>query len=248
MNWDIKTGDARVEVPKLREAGCRFRLIHSDLPFNTGTTQKGPAGEYEDRFDNYADFLDGLIPCLRDVMTDNGLLALQLDDREYGTLRERCTAHMPKGTYRGTLIWSYATGGVSRSWWSLKHQYIVLFSRYPDVTPIFHLDRVPTIPRKAAPKTVNGKTYDGDKRISSVWEINWSTTDPSRTGYPSQKPLQLAQRLIEVHTNELDWVLDPCCGSGTTGAEALAAGRRVVLIDSNPQATSIAMRRLSSCG
>jgi len=239
VNLDVKT-----QVP--------FMLIHSDLPFNTNKVQKGGKSEYDDSFGSSEDFYAFLVPhieLMRRLIHPNGLLALQLDDREHMTLRRACDQVMGTENYRGTLIWHYETGSAARKWWSLKHQYIVLYSSGRG-EPQFHTDQVPTIPRKSAPKSVvNAKgesvTYSGDKRISSVWNMNWSTTDPQRTGYPSQKPLCIAETLIRVHTSPGDWVLDPFCGSGTTVVAAHQNQRQGVGIDKNHTAVEVAKSRIA---
>jgi site-specific DNA-methyltransferase (adenine-specific) len=228
----------------------RFTLIHSDLPFNTNATQKGAASSYEDRFGSSADFgkfLQVHVKLMKALLAPNGLLALQLDDREHTTLRSVCDEVMGRHSYRGTIIWHYDTGGLARSWWSMKHQYIVLYASGQG-EPKFNPDAVPVVMRKAAPKKVkNAKgdivEYSGDKKITSVWNMNWSTTDPQRTGYPSQKPLCLAQTLIEVHTDKNDWVLDPFCGSGTAVVAAARTGRYGVGVDKNADAIKIAESR-----
>jgi site-specific DNA-methyltransferase (adenine-specific) len=61
--------------------------------------------------------------------------------------------------------------------------------------------------------------------------------------YPTAKPIKLLERILSMTTNENDLVLDPCGGSGTTGAAALALGRRCVLMDTNPQAIEIMRAR-----
>ena len=236
-------GDTAAVCAKLPEG--RFSLIHSDLPFNTGKVQKGRAGTYADTFEDFPAWLTTQVTRYKALLAPNGLLALQLDDREHLTLRNVCDAVMGPDSYKGTLIWHYDTGGVAKNWWSMKHQYIVLYSLGE---PIFHPNAVPTLPRKSAPKRVinaagEERVYDGDKKISSVWNINWSTTAPERCGYPSQKPMDLAQTLISVHTNPGDWVLDPCCGSGTTGFAAHKLGRNALIVDRNPEALEAAQRR-----
>jgi site-specific DNA-methyltransferase (adenine-specific) len=74
--------------------------------------------------------------------------------------------------------------------------------------------------------------------------ITRSQSDP-RT-YPTQKPLKLLQRIVELSTNKDDWILDPTAGSGTTGIAASLLGRKCRMIDINPDAKKIFDLRNSS--
>jgi site-specific DNA-methyltransferase (adenine-specific) len=139
-------------------------------------------------------------------------------------------------TFEGEIIYHFELGGVSRSWWTNKHNTILLFSCG---NPTFHLDAVPLTERKAG----RGNYTTNHRRVNSVWSITLSPTDPQRTGYPNQKPLKLIEPFIAVHTDEGDLVFDPFAGSGTTGLAAKNAGRRYVLSDINPEAIGVMARR-----
>lgn len=84
------------------------------------------------------------------------------------------------------------------------------------------------------------------RAVDDVWELPIiNTSSRERLGYPTQKPLQLLTRLVELLTRPGDWVGDFMAGSGTTGEAALRLGRRVVLADRNPEAVAIMRARLS---
>lgn len=67
-----------------------------------------------------------------------------------------------------------------------------------------------------------------------------------RTGYPTQKPLSLARRMISVSSGKGDVVLDPFAGSGTTLRAAQTLGRDWIGIDSNAQAIDVCRQRLAN--
>lgn len=70
------------------------------------------------------------------------------------------------------------------------------------------------------------------KQMRSVWSIALTKKSEKRFGkHPTQKPESLLERIVLSSTNEGDIVLDPFCGSGTTGAVALRHGRRFIGID-----------------
>ena len=77
------------------------------------------------------------------------------------------------------------------------------------------------------------------------WQTIVSPTGKDRTGYPTQKPLAILQRIVRVHSNPGDRVLDFFAGSGTTGEAALRNGRSCTLVDWNPEAIEVMRERLA---
>jgi len=82
--------------------------------------------------------------------------------------------------------------------------------------------------------------------LSDLWtDVHYITrTDQDKRYYPTQKPFKLLRRIVALSTDPGDWVLDPCAGSGTTGAAALSLGRHAYMIDVNPEAEPIITERL----
>src|SRR5204863_2908864 len=96
----------------------------------------------------------------------------------------------------------------------------------------------------------NGKVvHDGHKKgvpVSDVWDIPFlNPKAKERVGYPTQKPILLLERIIQIVTDEGDTVLDPFCGSGTTLVAAHLLSRNCVGIDSSPEAIEITKERLA---
>lgn len=85
------------------------------------------------------------------------------------------------------------------------------------------------------------------KPLSNLWDdISYITrTTKDERLYPTQKPLELLKRIIQISSDEGDWVLDPVAGSGTTGAASLLLNRPVTLIDINPLAERVSRGRLT---
>ncbi len=78
-----------------------------------------------------------------------------------------------------------------------------------------------------------------------MWDIPFlSTVAKERTGYPTQKPEALLERIVRASSNEGDLVADFFCGSGTSLVVAKRLGRRYFGCDANPDAVSIASTRL----
>ena len=84
------------------------------------------------------------------------------------------------------------------------------------------------------------------RALSNVWTdispiVPWSK---ERVNHPTQKPVQLMKRCVELWTNEGDLVLDFTMGSGSTGVACKELGRRFIGIDNNEEYVSIAKERL----
>jgi len=71
------------------------------------------------------------------------------------------------------------------------------------------------------------------------------TNSKEKTGYPTQKPIKLLNRIIAVHSRPGDTVLDFFAGSGTTGEAAVRAQRKFILIDSSEAAARLMADRLA---
>ncbi len=82
--------------------------------------------------------------------------------------------------------------------------------------------------------------------IDDVWEIPIIPIGSrERVGFPTQKPLALLLRLVELLTSPGDWIADFMAGSGTLGEAGLKLDRNVVLGDRNPEAIKVMEMRLS---
>ena len=91
------------------------------------------------------------------------------------------------------------------------------------------------------------RRYLGDVKgtiQASLWDDIPLASMTQRTGYPTQKPEALLERIIKASSNEGDVVLDPFCGSGTTLVAAKRLGRRYIGIDSNARAVDLSWRRV----
>ncbi len=84
------------------------------------------------------------------------------------------------------------------------------------------------------------------RQLGDVWADipDAMHTGRERTGYPTQKPLALLERIIACATDRGDRVADFVCGSGTTALAAARMGRRWLACDDNPEAIALTARRL----
>lgn len=266
----IVLGDNAAVLPTLPEKFAR--LIYIDPPFNTGKVQKrdriratatdGPgdrggfggrrydvekivSGSYADTFDDFEAFLMPRIELALRCLTDDGSLMVHLDAREVHYVKVALDRLIGRDHFVNEIIWSYDYGGRPKNRWPNKHDTILWYVRNPD-DYVFNFDEIDRIPYMA-PGLVGAEKAERGKTPTDVW---WNTIVPTngheKTGYPTQKPLGVLNRVVRVHSRPGDVVLDFFGGSGTTGEAAASNGRGFVLIDNNPEAVAVAAKRLAA--
>ena len=122
------------------------------------------------------------------------------------------------------MVWWYRGTGRPKNKFPLKLDNLLFYAKGENN---FH-------PIKVKAAKVSGWTGKDEKLCDAVWQINTVYQSEERkdaTGYPTQKPLKLLERIIKASSNEGDVVLDPFCGSGTTLVAAQSLGRRWIGID-----------------
>lgn len=264
----IIQGDNLEVLPTL-SAG-HYRLIYIDPPFNTGRTQesarlkvvrdesgdrtgfggrryRSEAGEkrsYRDRFDDYHRFLEPRLMQAQRLLTVDGSLFVHVDPRESHYVKILLDEIFGRASFMNEIIWSYDYGGRPKNRWPAKHDVIFWYAKDPE-NYVFEYEAIDRIPYMA-PSLVGAEKAARGKTPTDVW---WNTIVPTtskeRTGYPTQKPLSILERIVCVHSRPGDTVLDFFAGSGTTGEAAHRHGRGFVLIDESPAAIEIMRARLS---
>ena len=152
--------------------------------------------------------------------------------------------------FQNEIVWHYHTGGASKRRFSKKHDTILFYGRsdkYRFFSERVKVTRTPkSLKRAANPKGARISVSDTDKLAPDVWAdipaINPMAKE--RTGYPTQKPLKLLDRIIKASSNEGDVVLDPFCGCATACVAAEQLGRQWIGIDISPSAEVITKIRL----
>jgi site-specific DNA-methyltransferase (adenine-specific) len=245
-------------------------LIYIDPPFNTGITQKRTritarrsatgtrngfgnaryevthhaSPVYADTFSDYIAFLRPRLLEAHRLLSATGSLFLHLDPRESHYAKVLLDEIFGRAHFRNEIIWAYDYGGKPRSRWPAKHDNILWYTRSP-TRYTFHFDAIDRIPYMA-PSLVGPEKAARGKIPTDVWFITVVPTNSrEKTGYPTQKPLKLLERILRVHSSPGDLVLDFFAGSGTTGVAAANLGRRFLLVDSSPDAIAIMRKRLA---
>jgi len=179
---------------------------------------------------------------MRRVLADHGSLYLHVDWRTVHYVRLLLDGVFGAEHFLNEIVWAYDYGGRARDRWPRKHDTILWYAKGDHW--LFDRDAVDRIPY-LAPGLVGPQKAARGKLPTDVW---WMTIVPpasaERTGYPTQKPLRLLERIVAASSRPGDLVLDPYAGSGTTGVAAARHGRRWLLVDRNAEAIAIARGRI----
>ena len=169
------------------------------------------------------------------ILRTNGSLYLHIDASAHAPVKLALDAIFGVENCRNEIVWHYKTGGVSKRWFSRKHDTILFYSKSSEYT--FHQQREKSyLSHKYGFNNIrmeeDAKGYYREVAMRDVWEIPaLRGNQPEAVGYPTQKPLALYERIIRASSNPGDFVLDPFCGSGTTAVAAERLGRQWLAMD-----------------
>src|SRR3984893_8894151 len=255
------------------EAGS-IELIYVDPPFNTGKRQSrtqmktvrdetgdrvgfggrryrtevlakqaGGSG-YGDQFDDFLAFIRPRLVEAYRVLSPKGSLFFHIDYREVHYCKVMLDEIFGRECFQNEIIWAYDYGARATKRWPAKHDNILWYTKDP-ARYTFHLhesDRIPYM----APGLVGAEKAARGKTPTDVW---WHTivspTGKEKTGYATQKPLGVLERIVRVHSNAGETVLDFFAGSGTTGVAAAKHGRAFCLLDESDEAIAAMRKRLA---
>jgi site-specific DNA-methyltransferase (adenine-specific) len=249
-------------------------LIYVDPPFNTGKRQsrkqiktiRDAAGDrigfgghryrtevlaeqaggsgYIDTFDDFLGFLRPRLVEAHRILSPTGSLFLHIDYREVHYCKVMLDEIFGRDCFQNEIIWAYDYGARSTKRWPAKHDNLLWYTRHP-TRYTFNLNATDRIPYMA-PGLVGAKKAARGKTPTDVW---WHTivspTGKEKTGYATQKPLGILERIVRVHSNEGETVLDFFAGSGTTGEAAAKHKRSFILVDQSAAAIAVMKKRLA---
>ena len=88
------------------------------------------------------------------------------------------------------------------------------------------------------------RELNNNKQMKDVWTTSLTKPSEKKQGkHPTQKPLEILDRIILASTKENDLILDPFCGSSTTGIAAAKLNRRYIGIDNEKEYLDLSIRR-----
>lgn len=246
-------------------------LIYIDPPFNTGKIQKriftktkqsdqgdrvGFKGhtydvtnlftrQYSDKFDNYLLFIEERLVEAYRILKPTGSLFFHIDYRESHYVKILLDAIFGRDCFMNEIIWAYDYGARSTKRWSPKHDTIFWYVKNKD-SYCFNLKECERIPYMAPGLVGEDKSKRGKFPTDVWWHTIVSPTGKEKVGYPTQKPLGILNRIVKVHSNEGDMLMDFFAGSGSFGVAALENKRNCILIDNNPSALEVMEKRFKN--
>jgi site-specific DNA-methyltransferase (adenine-specific) len=237
-----------------------------------GWRAKGPVA-YDDRWpsiDAYLEWLEARISVVHSLLSSEGSMWLHLDHRAVHDAKVRCDRVFGRERFVAEIVWMPGNGSKSRNVPGITHQTILVYAKgekmiwnardpilrepHARTSQSMHFKRTDGEGRRYRERTIGKKTYryyaDEGRAIGSVWTDcpSMNANTPLRkeaTGYPTQKPERLLERIVRGASREGSLVLDPFCGSGTTLAVASRLGRRIIGCDTSPLAIRIARARIT---
>jgi site-specific DNA-methyltransferase (adenine-specific) len=224
---------------------------------------------FDDRWEDRASYLEALAPRLaaaRELLAPHGSIVIHVDPKTSHYVKVLCDEIFGPECFASEIVWRYRRWPSKTPNFQRVHDVLLRYRRDASVTPRF----VPCFEPLAASTLATWGTkkqravFDGKGRrarssstaeetagvpMGDVWDIGViAPIARERTGYPSQKPEALLERLVRALTHEGETVVDPYAGSGTTLAVAARLGRRFVGADQSQVARDVTFARLEAQG
>lgn len=224
---------------------------------------------FDDRWSSRAAYLEALgqrLVLIRDLLAPHGSVVVHVDSKTSHYVKVLGDEIFGEECFASEIIWRYRRWPSKTPNFQRVHDVLLRWRKCAKTKPRFN---TPYEPLAASTLATWGKNKqravfekDGRRARSStteeptlgvpmgdVWEIGViAPISRERTGYPTQKPEALLERLVLALSDPGEIVLDPYAGSGTTLAVAARLGRRFVGIDQSDVALRIATTRLEASG
>lgn len=254
-------------IDRVAEGGQFVDLIYMDPPYATGQTFKTKDGvvAFEDKGSpsQVAHWICHTVNRLTEIMKEGAVIVIHVDFRLSHLIRFILESGNSPLVLVNTIVWNYRRWPVKTKAFQRMHDDLLVYSKGEIKT--FNTELGPladsTIKtfkgkKQVAQYDATGKRKPGKEAedsqgtpLSDVWtDIGIiAPVSKERTGYPTQKPLKLLERIVKAFSNPGDMVLDPCAGSGTTAVAAYSLGRSCIAVDQSPVATAIIQERIKGC-
>lgn len=273
VKYTLKLGDCLPLMKKLEPSSVD--LAYLDPPFFTnkvhrlGTRDRSKIFDFDDLWrshKDYADFILERIVEVRRLLKDTGSIFLHCDKNANYIIRGLLDEVFGEENFQSEVIWAYRRWSNSVKGLMPSHQTIFFYSKtsaflfnpiYIEYSETTNVDQIlQQRCRDEHGKAIYARTPEGEVLTSApkkgvplgdVWDIPFlNPKAKERTGYPTQKPIILMERIISMVTNPGDIVMDPFCGSGTALVAAQFMGRNSIGFDISEEAIRLTKERLSN--
>jgi len=240
-------GDALKILNQL--SNIKFDLIYVDPPYllsndgitcNSGKMVSVNKGDWDKSkgFEEDLKFIDSWIRACKEILKENGSIWIS------GTLHNiyKVGYLLEKNGYDiiNDIIWfkPNAPPNLSCKYFTHSHEIVLWARKSKESHHTFNYNEMKVW------NNPKDKLKNKDKQMRSVWSIPLIPKDEKKFGkHPTQKPLELLNRIITSSSNEGDLILDPFAGSGTTGVVSSILKRKFIGIDSNKEYLDVAIKR-----
>lgn len=248
---------------KFRFAG-KIKLIYIDVPFNTGKD----IFSYNDTFKHstWLTFMKNRLEIAKQLLAPDGTIFIHADWHEVHYLKIICDELFGRDNLINEIIWCYTgPGSPHMQQLNRKHDTILWYAKTPE-NYTFNKDavRVPYAdPHQSMRKVLSdGSTWTKEDeanmrsrgRIPDDWwddipvAVRAKIDGVKRTGYNTEKPYKLLDRIITMASNPGDWVLDFFAGSGTTLYSAARLERHFIGVEQMRGAYQLILNRIKTTG
>ncbi|MGN0703759.1 MAG: DNA-methyltransferase [Lentihominibacter sp.] len=248
----------------------KFQLIYVDPPFFSDSRYQASTriesqflgksglvktGAYEDRwnmdFGEYIRMLTVRLLMMRDLLSDTGCLWVHLDWHAVHYVKVILDQIFGEKNFINEIIWTYKSGGANKRNFARKHDTLLFYSKTDNY--IFNPQTEKSYNRGLRPYRFKGvEEYEDETgwytivNMKDVWSIDMvGRTSSERTGYSTQKPEKLIERIVRACSNEGDLCADFFAGSGTFGAVCGRLGRSWVMCDRGDFASAAQVYRMA---
>ena len=264
-------GDCLTELARVPDS--TVDLVYLDPPFFTNKRHSAVTRDRSKKFSfadvwgglsDYAFFMEARLRQVHRILSATGSIFVHCDTNANFLLRVLLDEVFGADQFRSEIIWTYRRWSNSSRTLMPAHQTILFYSKtdnykfnkiytsYSETTNVDQILQLRARDKHGVSKyarDVDGNVvFGGEKRgvpLGDVWEIPFlNPKAKERTGYPTQKPVLLLERIIELCTDPGDFIVDPFCGSGTALVAAALLGRRYWGIDCSLEAVNLARQRM----
>lgn len=246
-----------------------FSSVARSRNHESGIIERTHAHAFDDRWDSIADYLEALVDrvhVVRQLLAPHGSMVLHVDPKTSHYAKVLCDEVFGTASFASEIVWRYRRWPAKTKNFQRVHDTLLRYVKDPAVEPRFYqlyeplalsTQRTWGTTKQRAVVDHTGRRQRSSKTLEptpgtplgDVWEIGIvAPVARERTGYPTQKPEALLDRLVRACSDEGDLILDPYAGSGTTLAVARKLGRACIGVDAGREALRTTRERLTELG